>query len=170
MTLFTLQQVFALVPAVSSRYLHFGLKLLHRVLNTMPEAKIAWPSYDTMVEWSDMIRVRHPPVRHAIGFVDGVHFPLECHGQENLQNAYYNGWCASHFTSNIFAFGVDGTIINCTVNAPGSWHDATVAQSLYGLLEDHTPEPFYIISDTAFPSNDTLQSKIKKPLKKDFQS
>jgi hypothetical protein len=44
MSLLTLQQVFALVPSVSARYLIFGLKLLHRTLLDMPEAKIAWPS------------------------------------------------------------------------------------------------------------------------------
>jgi hypothetical protein len=170
MSLFTLQQVFALVPSVSARYLIFGLKLLLRTLLDMPEAKIAWPSEDTMAQWSAMIRVRHPPVKHAIGFVDGVHLPLECHGEELVQNAYYNGWCASHFTSNIFAFGVDGTIMYCTVNAPGSWHDAIVAQDLYHRLLERTPEPYYIVSDTAFPSNDALATKIKKPLKQDFSN
>jgi hypothetical protein len=168
MSLVTLQQVFALVPSVSSRYLHFGLKLLHRTLLRMPQAKIAWPSRDTMGEWSAMLRVRHPLVKHGIGFVDGVHLPIECHGEEEVQNAYYNGWCASHFTSNIFAFGVDGTIMYCMVNAPGSWHDAVVAQGLYVRLLKHTPEPYYIVSDTAFPSNNALAKKIKKPLKQDF--
>jgi hypothetical protein len=47
-SLFMLQQVFALVPSVSAQYLIFGLKLLHRMLLDMPEAKIAWPSEDTM--------------------------------------------------------------------------------------------------------------------------
>jgi hypothetical protein len=49
-SLFTLQQVFALVPSVSAQYLIFGLKLLHRTLLDMPEAKIAWPSDDTMAQ------------------------------------------------------------------------------------------------------------------------
>jgi hypothetical protein len=115
-----------------------------------------------------MIRVRHPPVKHAIGFVDGVHLLLECHGKELLQNVYYNGWCALHFTSNIFAFGVDGPIMYCMVNAPGLWYDAVIAQDLYHCLLDHTPKLYYIVSDTAFPSNDALATKIKKPLKQDF--
>jgi hypothetical protein len=168
MLLVTLQQVFAIVPSVSSCYLHFGMKLLHHALLKIPEAKIAWPCEDKMAEWAAMLRVRHPHVRHGIGFVDGVHLPLECHGEEEVQNAYYNGWCASHFTSNIFAFGVDGTIIYCAVNAPGSWHDGIVAQGLYRRLIDYTPTPYYIISDTAFPSNNALATKIKKPLKQDF--
>jgi hypothetical protein len=120
MLLFMLQQVFALVPSISAQYLIFGLKLLHCILLNMPKAKIAWPSEDTMAQWAAMIHVCHPLVKHVIGFVDGVHLPLECYGEELIQNAYYNGWYTSHFTSNIFPFGVDSTIMYCTVNAPSS--------------------------------------------------
>jgi hypothetical protein len=157
--------MFALVPSVSAWYLIFGLKLLHRTLLDMPEAKIAWPSEDTMGQWSAMICVHHPPVEHVIGFVDGIHLPLECHGEELIQNTYYNGWCLSPFTSNIFAFGVDGIIMYCTVNATSLWHDAIIAQDLYHRLLNHTPERYCIVSDTVFPSNDALVTKIKKPLK-----
>jgi hypothetical protein len=138
------------------------------MLLDMPEAKIAWPSEDTMAQWSAMIHVHHPPVKHAIGFVDGIHLPLECYGKELIQNIYYNGWCISHFTSNIFTFGVDSTIMYCMVNAPSSWYNAIIAQDLYHYLLDHTPEPYYIVSNTAFLSNDALVTKIKKPLKQDF--
>jgi hypothetical protein len=115
-----------------------------------------------------MIDVCHPPVKYVIGFVDGVHLPLECHSEELIQNAYYNGWCVLHFMSNIFAFGVDGTIMYCMVNTPGSWHDAVIVQDLYHHLLDCTPEPYYIVSNTTFPSNNALVTKIKKPLKQDF--
>jgi hypothetical protein len=168
MSLLMLQQVFALVPSVSARYLIFGLKLLHRMLLNMPKAKIAWPSEDTMAQWPAMLHVHHPLVKHVIGFVDSVYLLLKYHGEELIQNAYYNSWYILHFTSNIFTFGVDGTIIYCLVNAPGSWHDAVIAQDLYHCLLDYTPELYYIVSDTAFPLNDALVTKIKKPLKQDF--
>jgi hypothetical protein len=115
-----------------------------------------------------MICVHHPLVKHAIGFVDGIHLLLECHGKELIQNAYYHSWCTSYFPSNIFTFGVDGTIMYCIVNTPGSWHDAIVAQDLYHHLLDYIPKPYYIVSNTAFLSNDALVTKIKKPLKQDF--
>jgi hypothetical protein len=168
MLLFTLQQVFALVPSVSAQYLIFGLKLLHCMLLDMPEAKIVWPSKDTMAQWSAIICVHHPPVKHVIGFVDGVHLPLKCHSKELIQNTYYNGWYISHFMSNIFAFGVDSTIMYCIVNAPGSWHDAVIAEDLYYHLLDRTPKPYHIVSDTTFLLNNALATKIKKPLKQDF--
>jgi hypothetical protein len=90
MLLFTLQQVFALVPSMSAQYLIFGLKLLHYMLLNMPKAKIAWPSEHTIAQWPAIIHVYHPTVKHVIGFVDGVYLPLECHGEELIQNAYYN--------------------------------------------------------------------------------
>jgi hypothetical protein len=101
----------------------------------------------------------------VIGFVDGVYLLLECHGKEPVQNVYYNGWCVLFLTSNIFAFGVDGTIMYCMVNAPSLWYDAVIAQDLHYCLLDHMPKLYYIVSDTAFLSNDALVTKIKKPLK-----
>jgi hypothetical protein len=60
------------------------------MLLNMPEAKIAWPSEDTIAQWSAMIHVHHTLVKHTIGFVDGIYLLLECHGEELIQNAYYN--------------------------------------------------------------------------------
>jgi hypothetical protein len=52
------------------------------------------------------------------------------------------------------------------LNAPGSWHDSRVARSIYNKLLERTPEPFYVIADTAFPRGpSSIQGKIKAPLK-----
>jgi hypothetical protein len=87
----------------------------------------------------------------------------------DVENAYYNGWCSSHFTSNLFAFAPDGTIIHATVNAPGSWHDSAISRNLYTELIDNTPEGYYIIADTAFTTRRTdLSAKLRTPPKSDF--
>lgn len=44
-----------------------------------------------------------------------------------------------------------GTIIACRLNAPGSWHDSKVAQTIYRKLRSRTPNGFYLVADTAFP-------------------
>jgi hypothetical protein len=52
------------------------------------------------------------------------------------------------------------------VNAPGSWHDATIAQDLYDKLHDETPPGYYAIADTAFPRNQQrMQGRIRVPLR-----
>lgn len=52
------------------------------------------------------------------------------------------------------------------MNAPGSWHDAQVARSIYKQLEADTPEGFYIVADTAFPRGTrSIAGRIRAPLK-----
>ncbi|ETI30337.1 hypothetical protein F443_22543 [Phytophthora nicotianae P1569] len=61
----------------------------------------------------------------------------------------------------------NGAILCALLNAPGSWHDAAVAQDLYGKLLNKTPEGYFAIADSSFPrSRRGLSSRIKTPLKK----
>ena len=53
---YTLQQIFALTPAVCSRYIRAGLNHLLAVLNSMPLARICWPSSEEEAcQYSQMI-------------------------------------------------------------------------------------------------------------------
>ena len=98
--------------------------------------------------------------------MDGCHLPVARAEDLNVENAYYNGWCSSHFTSNVFVFAPDGTIIHATINAPGSWHGSAVARALYQKLMHKTPSGYYLIADTAFPHTaPALEGKIKTPPK-----
>lgn len=59
-----------------------------------------------------------------------------------------------------------GEIIACVMNSPGSWHDSRVARAVYSKLEHHTPEGYYLVTDTAFPRGTTrVQEHIKAPIK-----
>ncbi|RPA81008.1 hypothetical protein BJ508DRAFT_209660 [Ascobolus immersus RN42] len=163
-----LHLVFGILPAVCSRYRRFALVLLLRCLEKLPEAAIRWPKEEEMRKYSDLITRRHGnELAGAFGMVDGCHLPVACSGDLDIQNAYYNGWCSSHFTSNLFVFAPDGTIIYATVNAPGSWHDSKVARSLYRKIIDKTPDNFFLIADTAFPaSSPVLRGRIRCPPKR----
>ena len=63
---------------------------------------------------------------------------------------------ARPFVTNIFAFAPNGSIIACTLNAPGTWHDSTLAHwgSMYSRLqkcwEEHHGK---VLMDSAFASN-----------------
>jgi hypothetical protein len=53
-----------------------------------------------------------------------------------------------------------------TTNAPGSWHDARVAQPIYKKLLDCTPEGYYLVADTAFPrGTGDIAGRIRAPVK-----
>ena len=61
-----------------------------------------------------------------------------------------------------------GTVITCWLNAPGSWHDSRVAQTIYQKLRSRTPDGFFLVADTAFPRGSTaLQNGgfIRAPMK-----
>ncbi|KAH0608266.1 uncharacterized protein H6S33_002318 [Morchella sextelata] len=168
---FSLQQIFGLTPAVCSRYRNWGLCILQATLREFPAARICWPKTLSECErYSNLISNRHHHLTKAIGFVDGCHLPIFTSSDLDLQNAYYNGWCSAHFTSNIFVFAPDGTIIHATINAPGSWHDAAVSRDLFAQLLLDTPAGYWIIGDTAFPTSKELKDRIKTPPKTSFNA
>ncbi len=65
---------------------------------------------------------------------------FQASGDRRMQNAYYNGWLRDHFIITAF-FAPYGTIVECTLNAPGSWHDSFIAQN--GGVYDKLDEVFH---------------------------
>jgi hypothetical protein len=165
---FSLQQIFGLTPAVCSRYRNWVICLLQTTLCSFRAAQVRWPGPLNCERFEVMIARHHPRLQKAVGFVDGCHLPIASSVDLDVQNAYYNGWCASHFTSNIFVFAPDGSIIHATINAPGSWHDAAVAHVLFAKPLTEIPPGYWIIGDTAFPTSQELQGRIHTPPKASF--
>ena len=61
---------------------------------------------------------------------------------------------------------MEGVIIACNFNAPGSWHDSRVAQPIYEKLLKETPDGFYLVADTAFPrGTEEIEGRIMAPIK-----
>ena len=170
----TLCLVFSLTPATFSRYLNLGLRELGRYYNnstslhylvltthsscrllpTIPECAIRWPTAPDMRRFSNMISAMEPLVKDVWGGLDGLEIPVEEPGEALKQNAYFNGWKHHTKTSSIFVYAPDGTIAYVKGNLPGSWHDSWCAAKLrqYLLDEGVHPRPFSVCSDTAFSS------------------
>jgi hypothetical protein len=70
--------------------------------------------------------------------VDGLKTKIQKSGDEEIQNAYYNGWLHSHFVGCISVFAPSRVIVSCIVNALGSWHDSYIVENggLYETLRD----------------------------------
>ena len=117
----------------------------------------------------------------AVGTLDGLKLPVEKSLDSRTENIMYNGWLHSHFVSNVLAFSPTGMyslphtkqpltcrtgeIIHACLNAPGSWHDSQVARSLYDVLAEQLPAPYYLVADTAFPrGSGRCPGKIRAPL------
>ncbi|ETI33701.1 hypothetical protein F443_19628 [Phytophthora nicotianae P1569] len=164
----SLQEIFGLTPSVCSRYVNFGLRILLETLKIIPEGRIEWPKTPTkFAYYAELIAARHPSLHGAFCSIDGVKIPVAESLDEGTQNSRYNGWTCSQYCSSVFVFAPDGAILCALLNAPGSWHDAAVAQDLYGKLLNKTPGGYFAIADSAFPrSHRGLSSRIKTPLKK----
>jgi hypothetical protein len=104
----SLQQIFALVPSTVNRYNHAAIDNLLNTLRSMPEAEISWPVGERFEELAKIVRERHSLLLKAFGVVDGLNLPVQVSGDEEMQNAMYNGWLHGHFVSNVIVFGPTG--------------------------------------------------------------
>ncbi|THU75998.1 hypothetical protein K435DRAFT_824653 [Dendrothele bispora CBS 962.96] len=141
-----LQEIFALVPSVLSRYLDFSLDILLSTLRSMREAQISLPSRPEDI--------------------DGLSLTAEVSDDPEIENVTYNGWKTDHRITNVLVFSPKGVIIDAVLNAPGSWHDSHTARPIFHRLLTQVPDGFYLVADTAFPHGPTsISGKIKAPIK-----
>jgi hypothetical protein len=77
MVSYTLQQLFAITPAVCSHYLSTGLQHLLLCLCEHHQARFLWPTTkEKACRHSDQIKRKFPRLTNCIGFVDGVNLPV----------------------------------------------------------------------------------------------
>lgn len=147
----TLCQLFGISPSTVSVTIKSTLSALDSVLKNDTYARIQYPNAEEMLQFSRQIKQRHPELPCDIfGFMDGVFFPMFNHENPQMQNRYYNGWKGVASATNILVFTPDGCICFAVLNYPGSAHDVKVADKVYDMLQDHTPENFMLLADAAF--------------------
>jgi hypothetical protein len=108
-----LQQIFALTPAVCSRYLDFALDILLEVVRGVSEGEVSWwKDEQEFIFDAELIRTRHPRLKSAIGSIDGLSLTTAAAGDPEVENASYNLWKADHRTSNVLVFSPQGASWN----------------------------------------------------------
>ena len=114
------------------------------------------PDASKIAMLKEAIAAKHSLLVDCYCMVDGLKLHLQQSGDSVIQSRFYNGWKHDHFVTNIFAFAPNGSIIACTLNAPGTWHHSTLAHwgSMYSKLqkcwEEHHGK---VLMDSAFASN-----------------
>jgi hypothetical protein len=161
----SLCQIFGCSPAITCRAIDQCLNALVEVLPGLPEACIKWPTPTQMQEFAATVALREPNLPQVFGFIDGLNLPIQEPADPDQQNPYYNSWKGEHTVANVICWTPDGCIAWANINAPGSWHDAAIAAPLYQLLTHHTPTPYCVLSDTAFPRTKQMKDKILSPFK-----
>mmetsp|Transcript_14810 Transcript_14810/g.33985 ORF Transcript_14810/g.33985 Transcript_14810/m.33985 type:complete len:300 (-) Transcript_14810:117-1016(-) len=117
------------------KWIKFGRRILLFVLQNHPFAKIRPPSEEDLKNYVSAIAAKHPILadEKVWGAADGLKLQLQRSRDWTVQNRYYNGWKGNTFVNSVFVFAPDGCIRICTLNAPGTFHDSTMAE--YGIYE-----------------------------------
>lgn len=135
-----LSGTFGLVGTACGHWLRFGKRILLNALFGLEECKIRLPNLEKVEQYKNAIQRRHPNLKDAAYVGDGLKILLQKAGDEQTQEAFYNGWKSGHFITNLFVFAPDGTIIMAVLNCPGSMHDSELAAlgspSVYRQIDD----------------------------------
>ena len=119
-------------------------------------AKVCIPTDDEIGDFEAAITAKYPALTNCWGAMDGLKIRLEKPGEERVQNIFYNGWTHDHYISNLFLFSPDGKVRACYINAPGTFHDSTMANMsrIYDKVDDgHAQLGSKIVVDSAFASD-----------------
>ena len=91
------------------------------------------PTLEKVRFYREVIATKYPLMNEVWGACDGLKLLIQKVSCERKQNKFYNGWTHGHYVNCVFVFCPDGTIPLCLLNAPGTFHDSTMAD--YGVYE-----------------------------------
>ena len=152
----SLAVAFGLTGTRVSVYLQLGMQILVTILKADPKSEVRMPDAAKIAMFKEAIVAKHSLLVDCYCMVDGLKLYLRQSGDSVIQSCFYNGWKNDNFVTNIFAFAPNGSIIACTLNAPGTWHDSTLSQwgSMYSKLQKCWEEHHgNVLMVSAFASN-----------------
>jgi hypothetical protein len=113
------------------------MRIIVNVLRDHPLAHVRKPSREEVLAYQQATVAKYPSFPEVLGTLDGLNLSIQSTKDDKVQSIFYNGWTHGHYVSNVFVFGMDGTIQICGLNAPGTMHDSTLADygNVYEKLE-----------------------------------
>jgi len=91
-----------------------------------PDSAIRLQSVEKVREYQEAIGSQYHRLRDILAVMDGCKLDIKASRMNREQRRFYNDWTHGHYTSDLFAFAPDGTIVACVTNCPGSVHDSLV--------------------------------------------
>ena len=161
-TMYSMCPIFRIVPTSISVWLDYSFKVLLRVVKkrSCTDFEVKWPDEGDRLAFSLLLqnnRVYGPLPKGVFAVTDGGRMPCVDYTDQDLQNAYNEGYIQSVEVTNLFVWNFYGEIIHAAVNNPGSWHDTKLAGAsglYYPKLSDVITSPGYaILGDSAFVNN-----------------
>ena len=118
---------FGLTGTHVSVYLRFGMRILVAILKADLKSEARMPDAAKIALFKEAITVKQSLLVDCYCMVDGLKLYLQQAGDSIVKSCFDNGWKHDHYVTNIFAFAPNGSIIACTLNAPGTLHDSRLA-------------------------------------------
>jgi hypothetical protein len=134
---FSLQLDFGLSHSCLCLWLHFGMQIVVNVLHEYPFARVQNPSREEVAAFQQTTAAKYPSLADVLGTLDGINIKIQSAKDDKVQSIFYNGWTHGHYMSNIFVFGMDGTIRICGLSTPSTMHNSLLADysHVYQKLE-----------------------------------
>ena len=83
-----------------------------------------------------MIGRKYPHVPTVWAAADGLKLDFQKPGLDPVQNRFFNGWTHGYYINSVFVFTPDRKIRMCLINAPGTFHDSSMADcGIYKVME-----------------------------------
>jgi hypothetical protein len=78
----------------------------------MDDAQVQWPKGEQFTQLNELVLTRHPLLCGAFGTINSLNLPVEVSGDDELENATYNGWLHAHFVSSVLAYLAEGVFFH----------------------------------------------------------
>lgn len=124
----TLSLMFEATAGVVSIYIRFDRRLLYHTLQQDEQSRVKPPTNKEVEQFKKSFRKRKSLLHNVYCVADGLKLQLQQSGNCVIQNMFYNGWKHDYYVRNVFAFAPNGRVISCAINAPGGFHDSTIAE------------------------------------------
>ena len=115
------------------KWLKFARKCLLHALSRDPASQVNLPSLSKIRFYQEVIGLKYPLCSDVWAAADGLKLLIQKAEDDLKQSYHYNGWKSGHYINCVFVFCPDGKIAICVLNAPGTYHDSTMAD--YGIYE-----------------------------------
>jgi hypothetical protein len=111
--LFLLQLNFGLSHSCLTLWLRFGMRIIVNVLRQHPLARVKMLLQEEVLAFQQATTAKYPSLPEVWDTLNGLNLNIQSTKDDKVQSIFYNGCTRGHYASNVFIFGMDGTIRIC---------------------------------------------------------
>lgn len=131
-TLYSLCSNFEVIDSTIGAWLEHGQEVLRQVVCDQhnPSFERRWSTFEEMKQSCSLLdsdRVNEQHLKGIFAVTDGGRMPCADSKDNNMQNAYIEGFTQGVDVTNLLGYNFFGKLIHTAVNFLGSWHETKLA-------------------------------------------